>query len=268
MEKLILTLLMIIIVVSIAETTFSGDINPHIRMACEWRQSVIDIATELGSQEVNELISQVEERLIVGKALIGVIELMEQKNASDWVLIIPILEEKELWENWKNLFLFSPVQFVSVTRSIMIDGSANFSHIGMALTTLREYYRAAHSSEEGCEWRAQAFLNKCMSFLGGKAYNKLVYAQARRMTNEIARQSYCDLGYFIPKPVKHGKKLERIFGKPFSKEEDYFFQMNLWIHALFIMIDSDPEVGDASDQKSKLIEILKYYERGGSVGWH
>lgn len=257
--------------VLIAMPGFSEESNPHTRIANEWRRSIADKAPILGSQEIGRVVSCVERNYLAnGMPRVESVEALENKKYSNLILFVPILKgERELSENWRDLSFFSPAQYVSNIKAIVVDGDVRYSQTGKVIVLAREYYRAYSTTDtplydEESFWLiekdAQAFQNKFMWFLGGEKYQKLVYAEVRRINNLIDKKKNKELGCFLPEPTVYNKQLIKIFGKPESQEEESYVQRTLWIDAMFVIIENDASVDDVARQKIAFLKSLNFYK--------
>jgi len=245
--------------------------NPHARIAHEWRKSISSMAPVLGSQEISQIVVCVEKNYLAnGMPRVESVEALESKKSANLVLFVPILKgERDLCESWRGFSYFSPVQYIPFMKAIIFDGDAKYSQKGKAIVLAREYYRAYSTTDtplydEESFWLiekdAQAFQSKFVWFLGGEKYRKLVYAEVKRINEEINNKKNKELGYFLPEPTVYNKQLIKIFGKPESREEEAYIQRTLWIDAMFVIIENDASVDDVARQKIAFLKSLNFYK--------
>jgi hypothetical protein len=263
-------LAMVTSLVLMATPGFSED-NPHARIANEWRKSISSMAPGLESQEISRVVSCVEKKYLVsGMPRVESVEALENKKTANLILFVPILKgERELCESWRGFSYFSPAQYVPYMKAIIFDGDVKYSPAEKAIVLAREYYRAYSTTDiplydEESFWLiekdAQAFQHKFVWFLGGEKYQKLVYAEARRINNLIDKKKNKELGCFLPEPTVYNKQLIKIFGKPESREEEAYIQRTLWIDAMFVIIENDASVDDVARQKIAFLKSLNFYK--------
>ena len=273
MRKLANFLAIIVVLVLITVPVFSSEnqLNLHMRIANEWRKSIINKASKVKSQEADRIVYHLENSFANGRPRVDSVEALESKKQAGWILFVPVMKgERGLCEIWKNFSFFSPAQFVPSVGVIVIDGDAKYSGAGKAIALAREYYRAFYHSnnfsyEEDywlIEKDAQHFQRKFLSFLGGKKYDKLIYEEAQRITKEISRRKNTEIGYFLPGPTSYDKRQDKIFGKPASKAEEDYLQWILWVNAIFVFIENDSLGNNVAEQKAEFLESLNFYKDG------
>ncbi len=259
--------IVVVFTLSVAPIFSAENFDPHMRIASEWRKSIIK-APETKSQEAARIVDHMERSLVNGMPRVDSVEALENKKQAGWILLVPVLKgERGLCEIWKNFSFFSPAQFVPSVGAIIIDGDAKYSGAGKAIALAREYYRAFYHSnnfsyEEDywlIEKDAQHFQRKFLSFLGGKKYDKLIFEEARRIAREIGKKKNTVVGYFLPGPTDYDKRQDKIFGKPVSKAEEDFLQWVLWVNAVFVFIENDSPGNDVAEQEAEFLASLNFY---------
>lgn len=274
MNKLIRILAMVAVFILVADNAaFTGEKSKQCAVNNKWVRNFNKIALKLESQQVNNIVSYFDKRLIVGKfnSMLKKIEPLEKKKVSNPIFLISITDEDKKDPFWKGvIFLSSPVRFVFSLQAIVIDESAEFGEESMAIAFARECW-VAYCAREGkydrdTEWNAQAFLIRCMESLGGEKYTQLVYTEAKKLAEEIENNADGWRSHHLAEPTKYDERLTIALWKPASDEEERFIQRCFWIHIMFIVIENNPGIGYVAQQKAEFIKSIGHHGNTQSAG--
>ncbi|MFA5961135.1 MAG: hypothetical protein WC848_00435 [Parcubacteria group bacterium] len=273
MKEALVFLSAIIVVVSIATSALSNEVERHLRTAKEWRESFYVVAIWLESQQIGNVADFIETNITTGKLRpdCNMIEPLEDKKFAKLIFMVPVFEdERQLSINWEDTIFSPPAQFLPDVRSIMVKGDTQFSYYGKAIVLSREYARAYYilnrKYKKGDYWvmerDAQTFQNNFLSFLGEKKYRRYVYGEARKIIKEMTNNKKLAKSFFLFEPTEYDHDLDVIFGKPASCEEGAHTQKAVWRHIMFIVLENTAKKGKAGSEKIEFVKSLDIYQEG------
>lgn len=240
--------------------------DPHNTTALEWRnaaQYVADTTHDADAKRVMDYLLTSVGFGLPGTNSVTVIRVPQ--NAKSRLLLVPILQEderldpglKQINRSEDTVAMFRPSDNVIVIRS------ERMSTVWKGLLLLHETKHAmsyaqkpydSNDLKQLCneERAALEFHSRLMSKLGGITYANVLRTEVDRL-REHPGTKIDSYPMKFPDRAGYDPRLETAFGPSESDLERSSRQTQVWVHAVFTMLDEDYAGSDKEDTKARFV---------------
>jgi hypothetical protein len=257
------------------EETMDNVSDPHYAMAQAWFKTTRDVAEATRDEEAKSIASFLEKEAGIGVARENSFyPVFLQPNDQTKVLIVPILDGDV--GRVSNLSTFSNDQtfmasFISQLKLIMLR-PVPLSDAWRGVILLHEGRHAllaSKGSQSRDPWLlpleerdTHNFQNRIVGKLGGEKYAQLLREEIDRQRSYTGNKHFPSGTRFVD-IGSYQAGLDEAFGPAKSDIERVSRQTQVWMHAIFTLVDEDSSISDKQAYKAAL--MLKIYRAQGMI---
>lgn len=231
------------------------DVSKELAVYGPMKQKWMNELSKLGKIDVHAqaIHDFLKENAILGAPVAQGLKFIEQGKTPTWVGLTFVTEDdtkNPTWEHYSTKNLVSSAHYLPDKRTIIMKNDAPVSDSWKGILLAHEGLHAKEMVTAPYDWEdpetfdehevgAHTFQNSLMTKIGGDRYQKALEEEIKRSREVIKKTGPGAFEKYFPARQEYSPAFDEVFGPCESQFERDTRGTQIWIHALFKMIDQD-----------------------------